>query len=232
VDGLRTASGTVREGTVQLAWHFLAGVGGNDPFANAQILAGGTGSTEGSNAGATKESGEPAHTGNAGGASIWYHWRPLADGPVTVDTLGSTFDTLLAVYTGSTVDSLNLVTSNDDLDYDHVQSLVTFDAIHGKEYWIAVDGYDADSGSLRLQWRQPLGTQPLLTIARTATPARFNLTLSGVSGVSYTIEYSTNLAAWNVLTNLPSSGAPVQFSDPNAGTSPTRHYRAKVTPLP
>src|SRR2546425_3684733 len=43
----------------------------------------------------TKESGEPNHAGNAGGSSIWYRWTaPTAD-PVTIDTVGSAFNTLL-----------------------------------------------------------------------------------------------------------------------------------------
>jgi hypothetical protein len=68
----------------------------NDMFANAQTISGTTGTTTGTNAAATKESGEPNHAGNSGGASIWYRWAPTANGSVTIDTLGSGFDTLLA----------------------------------------------------------------------------------------------------------------------------------------
>ena len=42
----------------------------NDMFANAQVVSGATGTTTGSNSGATKEGGEPNHAGNKGGASI------------------------------------------------------------------------------------------------------------------------------------------------------------------
>jgi len=52
----------------------------------------------GTNADASKESGEPSHAGDAGGHSVGSAGAP-SNGTVVVDTIGSTFDTLLAVYT-------------------------------------------------------------------------------------------------------------------------------------
>src|SRR5579871_2804911 len=107
-------------------------------FASAQTISGASGTTSGSNVGATKESGEPNHAGNRGGASIWYRWTPAAGGSVTIDTLSSSFDTLLAVYTGSAVNALTAVVSNDDCCGGR-QSKVTFVAAGGTTYQIAVD---------------------------------------------------------------------------------------------
>lgn len=87
----------------------------NDNFASAQALDGASGDVVGSNVGATKETGEPNHSGTAGGASVWFRWTAPAGGPVTIATAGSTFDTLLAVYTGATVSGLTPVASNDDV---------------------------------------------------------------------------------------------------------------------
>ena len=86
----------------------------NDLFANAQAVSGSSGTATGSNVGATKEAGEPNHAGNAGGTSIWFRWTAPASGTATVDTLTSSFDTLLGVYTGSSVSSLTTIASNDD----------------------------------------------------------------------------------------------------------------------
>ncbi len=44
----------------------------NDDFANAEVLTGTTDSASGTNVDATKETGEPDHDGNTGGASVWY----------------------------------------------------------------------------------------------------------------------------------------------------------------
>ena len=68
----------------------------------------------GTNVAATKEPGEPNHAGNAGGASIWFTWVAQSAGTATIDTSGSSFDTLLGVYTGSPVNSLTTVASNDN----------------------------------------------------------------------------------------------------------------------
>lgn len=116
----------------------------NDDFANTQALTGANTTVTGTNVGATKESGEPDHTGNAGGKSVWYRWTPQASGTATIDTAGSNFDTLLAVY-GGAVNSLSEVASNDDAD-GGVQSKVSFTATAGTTYQIAVDGWNSSLG--------------------------------------------------------------------------------------
>ncbi|MGI9459757.1 MAG: hypothetical protein ACR2NF_07150, partial [Pirellulales bacterium] len=70
---------------------------------------------------------------------------------VEINTVGSGFDTVLAVYEGSRVDDLTRITSNDDIDYGVVlQSRVTFEATAGQAYQIAVDGWSGASGSIAL----------------------------------------------------------------------------------
>ena len=108
VDGYNKATGNVT-----LHWN-LAGAPANDLFANAQVVSGSSGTATGSNAGATKEPGEPNHAGNSGGASIWYAWTASSTATVSIDTSGSSFDTLLGIYTGSSVGSLTTIASNDD----------------------------------------------------------------------------------------------------------------------
>jgi hypothetical protein len=122
----------------------------NDAFASAQDLEGGVVSTVGTTVGATREAGEPNHAGQAGGASVWYRWRAPTGGPVTVRTVGSSFDTLLAVYSGSALDGLSVVTSGDDVSVTELTSEATFDATAGTTYRIAVDGYDGDVGAVAL----------------------------------------------------------------------------------
>jgi len=123
----------------------------NDNFVNAQTLLGGFTSVTGNNQNATKEPGEPDHAGNPGGHSIWYQWTAVSTLPVTIDTIGSSFNTLLAVYTGSNLTNLSLVASNDDIGYPtNLQSQVTFNATAGVMYDIAVDGFNGATGSVVL----------------------------------------------------------------------------------
>ena len=133
----------------------------NDNFVSAQVLSGCSGTVNGSNLGASKEAGEPQHfvdpgQPGSGSRSVWYQWQSPSTGSVTFTTSGSDFDTVLAVYTGSAVNSLTLLGSSDDAFPDHTSS-VTFTATAGTTYRIAVDGYDnnssgGDVGSIVLNW--------------------------------------------------------------------------------
>ena len=125
----------------------------NDPFANAQAITGASGTTTGTNLNATKETGEPNHF-SAGGKSIWYVWTAPRTGTLTVNTNGSNYDTLLAAYTGSAVNALTSRASDDDAG-DGLQSLISFPVTAGTTYRIAVDGYNAASGNVTLNWNLP-----------------------------------------------------------------------------
>lgn len=143
----------------------------NDAFSSAQWLSGASGQASGSNVGATKEAGEPSHALDAGGHSVWYRWTAPADGTLAVDLAGSSFDTLLAVYTGSAVDALALLTSNDDAYTGLQQSRLAFAARAGQTYSIAVDGWGGATGTIALAWSQaappapPASGDPVLVAA-------------------------------------------------------------------
>ncbi|MHC5540210.1 S8 family serine peptidase, partial [Singulisphaera rosea] len=79
-------------------------------------------------------------------------WTAPTSGSVTINTAGSNFDTTLGVYTGSAVSSLTTVAANDDATGVHTSS-VTFNAVAGRVYQIAVDGWDGTSGSIKLSLR-------------------------------------------------------------------------------
>ncbi|GEM_PF-4089426 len=125
---------------------------GNDDLANAIPLAALGGRTIGDNRDASKEPGEPDHAGDAGGNSVWYQWVPELSGMVVLDTWGSLFDTLLAVYRGTTVTGLTLMAANDDGMGFLGQSSVSFPAEAGVAYSVAVDGYRGDAGQIVLNW--------------------------------------------------------------------------------
>ena len=131
----------------------------NDSFANAQLITGASGSIGGSNVSATKQGGEPDHAGNSGGRSVWYRWQANCSGTLTLDTPGVSFNTLLAVYTGTSLNSLVQVATN-------VHGPVTFSLTPGQVYQIAIDGSNGVTGSFTLAWSHAFnGTNgPDLTI--------------------------------------------------------------------
>jgi hypothetical protein len=126
----------------------------NDNFANRITISGTNVTTSGTNVGATRETGEPFHWSSTGGKSVWWTWQAQKSGTVTITTAGSSFDTILAAYTGNAVGSLSLVANNDDYN-GFTTSRVTFLATSGTVYQIAVDGYGGSSGSIVLSIVQP-----------------------------------------------------------------------------
>jgi len=86
----------------------------NDFFVNAIQLSPTNGISSVNTIRATKEIGEPNHAGSFGGHSAWWKFTPASDGILTVSTTNSTFDTVMAIYTGNTVGGLTNVASNDD----------------------------------------------------------------------------------------------------------------------
>jgi hypothetical protein len=150
----------------------------NDNFANAFVLAGTSGSTNSSNVGATKEAGEPDHAGNAGGKSVWFAWTAPSSGIWTFNTSGSSFDTLLAVYTGSTVSALTVIASNDDAN-GTVTSQVSFNAAAGTIYRIAVDGYNGASGSIVLNWSSTPNQPSIASFTPTGGNVGASVTING-----------------------------------------------------
>lgn len=113
----------------------------------------GTGSRTGSNTGATGETGEPNHAGvSIPLNSLWYAFTPATTGAVKVDTCGgTTFDTTLAAYTGNSVGALTQIAANDNAC--GTRSRISFTAIAGTTYHVAIDGNGASVGSFTLSFR-------------------------------------------------------------------------------
>jgi PASTA domain len=164
----------------------------NDNFANAQQLSGDTGSVAGTTREATFQPGEPDPVG--GGSSVWYRWTAPSSGWATVHTCGGSLDTVLAVYTGSQVSALTLIGASDDAC--GMQSRVSWQAVAGTVYQIAVDGYFGDWGDFTLTWnRNP--PPPVSTTDPTITGTPMDLlALTGSSGGWSGVEPITLTYAW------------------------------------
>ncbi len=129
---------------------YLSAVPGNDDFADAEVLTGEVATAEGSNEGASSEYGEPYHDPvDEGYPSVWWSWTAPSAGMFTVSTEGSSFDTLLAIYSGTEVSGLQRVAQNDNACPDRT-SLVVFTAVAGTTYHIVVDGWDEQTGTIAL----------------------------------------------------------------------------------
>lgn len=79
-------------------------------------------------------------TGSRGGATVWYRFTAPAEGVLAADTFGSSYDTVLAVFSG-TRGALTRLACNDD--YDALLSFVSVNVSAGGVYYIEVASYAA-----------------------------------------------------------------------------------------
>jgi alpha-tubulin suppressor-like RCC1 family protein len=184
-----------------------------DDFANRVQLTGTTNSVSGTDRWATREPGEPYHAGKHGSNSVWYTWRAPSAGIATFRTVGSTFDTLLGIYTNdlspnAQSSTLNLQRSTSNVQLESVLNLVAvaqdedqggyftsalrFNAEKQTDYQIAVDGFAGQQGRFILSWElEPtdqllpvLLTQPESLVVGWGSAVTFNVVAEG-EGLSY-----------------------------------------------
>jgi hypothetical protein len=90
---------------------------------------------------ATKETGEPDHQGDPGGASAWYEWTAPANGTARM-SMCCFASPLLGIYTGTSVGALTPLPTESEFPPE-----VRAQVIAGQTYWIAVDGaFDEGTG--------------------------------------------------------------------------------------
>ena len=138
------------------------------------------------------------------------------------DTRGAQFDTLLAVYRGTSVPALGPVASNDDSGSGRT-SRVMFNATAGAVYRIAVDGKNGETGVVTLNWRRAMNLGPVTRVGDT-----FQFELAGQMGDRYVIESSLDLVEWSLWQRATNSTGVVQISDPDLHSNPHQFFRART----
>lgn len=141
---------------------------------------------------ATVDATEPAHCGVAGGASYWLAYQPPTNGTITLDTAGSTYDTVMEAYTynGSltTYADLISVACDNDAIAPHGASRISFPVVKSRQYFIVVDGVSGARGTAWLNYTLDTGrpptapslvSPPAATLAAVGTPVMLAANLNG-----------------------------------------------------
>jgi hypothetical protein len=155
----------------------------NDNFTNRTVLvSSGSISISDRNASATTEASEPTVAGKVVWRSVWYSWTPPFTGPVTISTGGSSFDTLLGVFTGTALGALTSIAENDDAGTGAFTSTVNFNAVGGIPYVILVGGYNGAGGKIQLSIT--VGSGPCTFTVSPTSKSFSNLSGSGTVSVT------------------------------------------------
>lgn len=177
---------------------------------------------------ATKEPGEPFHAGNPGGRSVWIPFLADITRAVTVDTEGSSFDTLVAVYTGTSFLDLEEIASNDNAHPSATWSRLVFDAEEDEQYWIVVDGRDGEGGLVNIWINEVDPPTEFLSIS--VHHGEIEMELIGERDRSYRIEASTNLIHWAPVQSVYKDDATAHIHIPYDTNLTMRFFRAVKLP--
>jgi hypothetical protein len=202
VDGFSGASGNYQ---VHVTQSGTPGAPPNNNLAAAFTLSGSNIATEGGNVGATKQTGENDHFNAGATTSVWYSWTAPSAGTVTIDTCGSSLDTVLAVYRGDAFPLTPIVSNDDTLPGvcpSTTHSLLSFSTASGVTHRIAVAGFSGSSGYFALN----------LALTPDTTEPGTNIT----GGPSGTI--GTDSASFGFNTTEPGSGFECKLDGPGATT--------------
>jgi hypothetical protein len=177
---------------LRLGWVLgLAGLLAGTTHVSATAARGYTGTQVFSTVGGDKDEGEPNHCGEPGGASSWFFYKAPRSGVMIVDTKGSSFDTVLAVYIGPGTDfaSLTNVACNNDNSAGESWSRVVFDVVAGTMYYIAVDGVGGASGTVKLNYQLgdslEITNQPQDVVQAASASATFAVGATGLAPFTY-----------------------------------------------
>ena len=127
----------------------------NDNFSAARLLEGSKGTLSLNTGGTTIEAGEPSHGCYGPYGSAWFSYTAETAGSLRLDSTGSSFDNMLAVYTGSSLGGLKQVGFGDSESGEN--AIATVSLTSGQRVYIASDGcgyYGAhgQQGVLALSW--------------------------------------------------------------------------------
>jgi hypothetical protein len=128
----------------------------NDSCANAAPL------TEGTLSGSTACA-APDGSASCGSSdqspSVWYNWTAPCDGSLTLDTCGTSFDTVLTVYRGGCGAFQELACNDDDFTVcppANRVSRISLPVVSGAVYTIRVSGYQGAAGEFTLNVQSAL----------------------------------------------------------------------------
>jgi len=164
---------------------------------------------------ASSEPSEPSPCGDIAN-TVWYTFTPPSEFRIQADTVGSNYDTVLAVYTGTSLVDLINVDCNDDFPGGPLQSFIEFRATAGVTYLFQVGGFRGSKGDLTFHVTTPDGDLAPPTITCPAGVIQY----SSVSPLTF-VDIGTATASDNSGTVTVTNNAPTDHLFPVGTTSVT-----------
>ena len=162
----------------------------NDAYTNAFAITGLTNTVTGTNANASQDGFEPIAFA---GYSVWWKWTATNGGSVIVDTIGSSFGTVLGLWTNGP--SGPALVAFGDQNGDNHTGLLAFEAAPGVTYYLGVDGSrwpvsGSNIGSIVLNLRESflppnITLQPQTQNVTSGSNVSFTVSATGTAPLNY-----------------------------------------------
>ncbi len=146
---------------------------------------------------------------NGDANAVWFSYTPSGSVTAEFDTIGSTYDTILSVWSGSSINNLTSVACNDDisLGVNRVSQISNLSLNGGTTYYIMVSTFGVPILN---------GSGSLTSLLADGGKLVFNASVGAVSNVAFTASASTpnpasvspGSSSSDTLTLTPQSGSP------------------------
>ena len=159
-------------------------------FSSRAAISGTNGSGKGTVVGAVTDPADPRPSSGRIFNNVWLKWTAPVTGPAHFDTIGSSIDSWLGIYTGTALINLVLVAADDDSGGFNNSSL-DFNATAGTTYQIMVGTRDGFAAPIMLNWKNLPSAVPMPVI--TAGPT--NLTTTFGSAATLSVRFTSQIPA-------------------------------------
>ena len=114
---------------------------------------------------AVVDTNEPPHCGVTGGKSYWLNYQPPTNGTITLDTLGSSYDTVMECYTynGAPTNYASLISLGcaDNSFVTNGASQLVIPVVSTRQYLVVVAGVNGAAGTASLNYNLNTNQLPL-----------------------------------------------------------------------
>jgi hypothetical protein len=168
--------------------------------------------------------------GVIGGASEWLSFVPQASGVLFLNTDGSSYDTVMAVFRRSPTNSavLELLACDNNSGTNGKTSSLTVPVTAGVTNYIDVDGVSGASGVLQLNYS--LATTAIIKLLPPTAQGNQHLLVSGRTNFHFAIQASSNTVDWTSLVTTNAPSGVFDYIDVKSTNFSGRSYRALILP--
>ena len=192
------------------------------------VVRGYTGTQIFNTAGSSTSAAEDPICGVLGGSSEWITFVAVESGDLFLNTDGSSYDTVMAVFARNPTNAamLTQLACDNNGGLDHLDSALVIPVTIGQTNAILIDGVNGASGTLKLNYS--LVPKTTIKLLSTLGSGQNTLRVSGRTNLNFSVQSSSNLIHW---TTILTTNAPTGLLDFQDATSSARQfYRVKALP--